>query len=295
MINKVGSVCHKWNYRRRRCAEEISVYRMGGTEAYHFVSKLAVDADGSPKAYHRLDRNPRDNSAKAYDWLANISVSDLHGIQGRNGARGPEQGYYISGTSLFDRRYPESDTRRWVDAAKIPYIVAPLKLFPADNGLKLKKGCICFVADTKTGYSTGAIFADVGRAVGEGSLALGLRMGLKPFYSRSRPKVAGIGGKRFFYLLFPKTHLDPPWPLDELQRIAMKEFENWGGEARLRAIIPNFPTLRAPVEDPEFDFEKNTLESINEDDEFELESMTLDYGRKGLDVSKRELEFGDVE
>ena len=291
MIIKVGPVCHKWNYRRRQCAEAVNVYRVSGTESFHFISKLAVDADGSPKAYHPRDRRPRDNFAKAYDWLANIHIRDLHGIQGKNGAHGPEPGYYISGTALFDRRYRENDARRFVDAASIPYIVAPLRQFPRHDGLKIKKGCVCFVADTRSGYSTGAIFADVGRAVGEGSVALGLRMGLKPFYKNSSPKVSGFEGKRFFYLLFPNVTIDAPWSLDEIQKKADYEFGIWGGEARLRAVFPDFPPLRRPIDDPEFDYEAHTLETLEGDEE--LEGLALDLGRKGLDVSKLELEFGE--
>jgi len=291
MIIKVGSVCHKWNYRRRRCAEPVDVYRITGTDSFHIISKLAIDADGSPKAYHPRDRRPYDNNMRAFDWLANINIRDLHGIQGKNGASGPEPGFYISGTALFDRRYQENDARRFVDAASIPYIVAPLRSFPTHDGLKIKKGCVCFVADTRSGYSTGAIFADVGRAVGEGSLALGLRMGLTPFYKRSPPKVAGFEGKRFFYLLFPKVIVDAPWAVDEIQSKVDYEFKKWGGEARLRAILPNFPPLQRPIDDPEFDYESHTLETLEDDEE--LEGLTLDLGRKGLDVSKRELEFGE--
>ena len=187
-VELLGHACHEWDYQANSCRETISVHRVAGTHAAHFVSKLAVDADGAPRAYHPTDKRRPDNHTKAFDWLSNINPNDLFGIQGQNGAVGPHPGFHISGTSLFDAQFPENDTRRWVDAGEVPYIVLSGRSFPWPGGNVVRPGCLAFVVDTISGHSTGAIYADVGRAVGEGSVALALRLGLTPFYSNIIPK-----------------------------------------------------------------------------------------------------------
>jgi hypothetical protein len=75
---QVTKVCHK--FEKHACVESIPVFQLTGNSAYFFVSKLAIDVDGAPRAYHPKDRRPPDNNTKALDWLANISSDDLHGI-----------------------------------------------------------------------------------------------------------------------------------------------------------------------------------------------------------------------
>lgn len=244
-VHKLGDVCHEWNYQLGKCQSSVSVETVQGSAACHFIGKLAVDADGSPKAYHPLDKRPYDNGARAYDWLANINVKDLFGIQGENGTSGPNAGYYVSGTSLINPAHQMNDARRYVDAGRVPYFVLPIRQFPSLNGTTLKKGCIAFIFDTRAGGSTGAIFADVGRAVGEGSIALAERMGLKPFHSRCPPKVVGFDGPRFFYLIFPDVFAAPPWDVEEIETKARDAFAKWGGEAMLREVIgPIIPQMQ---------------------------------------------------
>lgn len=249
-IQKLGSVCHKWDHHAHHCRTEIDVFNVAGTRAAHFVSKLAVDADGAPQAYHPDDRTPPDNSAQAYDWLTNVSTGDLHGIQGSGGI-GPAPGFYVSGTTLHDSRYPENDARHWVDAAKIPYIVLPTAAFPVPAGTTLHVGCVAQVVDLRVGGSSGAIFADAGHAVGEGSIALARRLGLDPFSHRYPPKVVGFedghDDRRFLYVVFPEEVIDPPWPVSDIQAHADALFQQWGGVTRVKALYPHAPALRPPV------------------------------------------------
>lgn len=279
----IGRACHEWDYGKRACAEWLEVKRLTGTQQPFFVSKLAVDADGAPSAYHRDDRRPWDNSRAAYDWLANVNVNDLHGIQGKDGATGPADGFYISATSLSDPRYPANDTRRWVDAAEIPYIVLSGKAFPWPGGATVRTGCLAFVVDTRTGTSSGAIYADVGRAVGEGSIALALRLGLRPFYPKCPPKVSGFGGRRFIYLVFPGTSSPPPWSAAAIEAAAQGALEVWGGEAQLRELFPDLPHLKGPrVGDTTIAGEGAAPEQAMPDWERS--------GWRGDDISKSELE-----
>ena len=279
-VTVVGNVCHEWDYHSHSCSEEIEVSQVAGTTGLYFISKLAVDADGAPKAYSRTDVTPNDNDSQAYDWLANVNVNDLHGIQGESGAQGPAAGFYISGTALFNSAFEESDTRHWVDASVIPYIVLPGSRFPLGPGMSLATGCLAFAADTKSGRTSGAIYGDIGRAVGESSIALALRLGLKPYSTHVPPKVTGFGGKRFFYLVFPGTHLPPPWDLGKLQQEADRLFATWGGEALLRTLIPDMPALQPPVMGPAI-----AAEIVPP---FALPDYQPPRGR-GRDLSKREL------
>src|SRR5436309_1068698 len=199
---EIAQVCHVYDHRRRVCSKRIPVWQLPGTEAYFFVSKMAIDVDGAPHAYHPLDKRPPDNHTRALDWLANVSVSDMHGIQGQDGI-GPETGFYISGTSLENRAFPLNDTRRYVDAETIPYIVL-VNPFPSSSfSPHMQLGDCVIVVDLKSGLSSSAIFADTGRAVGEASLKLAKNLRLDPTASRHPPKVIGDDRLDLLYILFP--------------------------------------------------------------------------------------------
>jgi hypothetical protein len=91
--NEVARVCHVFDHKRKACAETVPVYQLPQKSGYFFRSKLAVDVDGAPRAYHPKDLRPsRGNNTKALDWLDNVSSHDLHGIQGKDGI-GPEPGF----------------------------------------------------------------------------------------------------------------------------------------------------------------------------------------------------------
>jgi predicted chitinase len=248
---KLGTVCDMWDYASRSVQQTTDVWQARGTKSAHFLSKLDVDADGAPRAYHPGDHRPPSNAGKSFDWLVNLGSSDRHGIQGEGGAVGPAPGFVISATSLTDNRFPANDTRRYVDASAIPYIVLPGRGFPLPEGGKLKPGCVTCVVDTKTGGYSGAIFADVGPRVGEASIRLAQRLGLNPFDARRFPKVVGFSGgaddRRFFYLVFYETTVPAPWPVEDIQAQADALFESWGGMTRLRTIVPALPDLKPPV------------------------------------------------
>jgi hypothetical protein len=251
---QLGSVCNKWDGKLKKCVAKTDVMQVEGTNAAYFLCKLAVDADGAPRAYHPRDVNPNSNSGKAFDWLANLSKSDRHGIQGEDG-EGPADGFVVSGTTAQNKSVDNTkNTARYVDASTIPYVVLPGAKFPLPNGAKLKDGCVAFVVDTQTGGTSGAIFADIGRAVGEGSIALARRLGLFPFSKKLFPKVIGFEDKkdfsRFFCVVFPEAIIPPPWPVADIQKAADARFKAWGGEAQLKSIVAGLPPLKPPDESP---------------------------------------------
>jgi len=229
----------------------MEVFRLPGQMAVHFVSKLAIDADGSPWAYHPFDVRPPDNTARAYDWLANIDRKYLNGIQGKD-ATGPAPGFYVSATSLVDPGVSDpKDTRRYVDAGHVPYIVLPTDL-PTPDGKSLPLGSLAWVVDLQTGRGAGAIFADTGNAVGEGSIALARHLGLNPFRPQNPPKLKGFDERRFLQIVFPGEVVPPPWAVDVIQSRAKQLFAEWGGWPMVRQLHPGAPreasaTSPAPV------------------------------------------------
>jgi hypothetical protein len=242
-VHKIGVVCHEWDYQARKCATSVDVFQVDGTKACHFAAKLATDADGAPRAYAPGDKD-------SFDWLANIAVSQLHGIQGKDGV-GPAPGFYVSGTAITDPAFKTkpNDTRCYVDASTIPYFALPRDL-PVPAGSTLKDACVGYVVDSKTGGTTGAIFGDVGHAVGEASISTALRLGLWPISNKHPPKVIGFQSgadlARFIYIVFPGVAVPAPWPVATIQTTAENEFMNWGGETQLRALYPHLPPLKPP-------------------------------------------------
>jgi len=233
----ITKVCHRRdNY--GTCIETVDVEIWEGISGYFFRAKMAVDVDGGPHAYHPEDYYPN-NIAKSYDYLDNLSLSDRHGIQGETGV-GPANGFIVSGTSASDDRFPSNDTRHWVNAEIIPYIVLTGK-FPNAEGFPLiAKGDAALVADLKTGFWSPAVFADYGRAVGESSLALAWNMGLDPTKSKRPPKVTGYDEQRFVYLAFPNANVDPPWPLPAIHDKVAEQFRVWGDGTGFVDCFRNF-------------------------------------------------------
>jgi Fungal chitosanase of glycosyl hydrolase group 75 len=282
--NQIGSVCDEWDYAAKHCASQVAVFQKVGTSACYFTTKMAIDADGAPKAYYPGERYPA-NSHGCFDWLDNLNPADQHGIQGQDGAVGPAQGFVISGTALTDTHFPANDTSCYVDASSIPYVVLTGASLPVPGGLVLKKSCIVFVVDTKTGIYSGAIYADVGRAVGEASLALALMLNINPFSKKFFPKVGGgTSDRRIFHLVFPETVVQPPWDVASIQKQAKDGFDVWGGEQALRGLFPSMPVMSGPrpvvIKPPD-----HALADFENTDE-----PRPDF--KGGDVPKSELESG---
>ena len=137
---------------------------------------LHVDVDGAANAY-----GP--NESKALDFEKHAHVGSKlsgkvvgyltekdHRTPVKQGPNDPYPGYYISTTAFYDRSVDnEHDPRRYVDAAKINYLV--LGNFGIRNHVKL--GDFAAVYSSRTKKSVFAIVGDEGNPSGcEGSLAL---------------------------------------------------------------------------------------------------------------------------
>jgi hypothetical protein len=205
-----------------------------GARSFFYKSGLAIDADGAFRAYHPNDRLGLDSLAHAGhqgNWWA--LVTDNEKTSGRpvvQGKSDPAPGYYVSTTALYDPDNPHHrDPHRYVDAAKIPYVVLHPK---ALNYARL--GDFATVVNFQNGKISAALVADEsapGLPVGEGSIALAEALGID-----SSPRNGGKDGE-VAYLIYPRSGNGRPRPLREIVAKSKQLFEAWGGLDKLNACL----------------------------------------------------------
>ncbi|WP_024279069.1 glycoside hydrolase family 75 protein [Xanthobacter sp. 126] len=210
------------------------VFETTDVQSIVFRAKMAIDADGAPKAYHS-------NNAVALDYLANAGrpgnwwalVTNANGVPRVQDARDPAQGYFVSKTALV---YDDTDPARpehYVDAAKVPFFVLPggrYKSFSKDTPIRL--GDVGVAYNLKTKKMSYAIFADIGPGdkIGEGSIALANALGIN-----GDPKSGGVEDRQVLYLVFQGSGRGSAMTLAELNATAKPLFDRWGGVARMEA------------------------------------------------------------
>ena len=203
-------------------------------EGFFYRSGMAIDADGAYRAYHPRDKLGLDSLAHAGhegNWWAlvtsNGKPSGRPVVQGKSD---PAPGYYVSTTALYDSNNPNlRDPHRYIDAAKIPYVVLPPK------ALKYARlGDFATVANLGNGRVSGALVADESSAdlpFGEGSIALAKALGVN-----SSPRHGGKGGG-IVYLIYPGSGNGRPRPRKEITVKSQQLFQAWGGLRKLRACV----------------------------------------------------------
>ena len=206
--------------------------------AFFYESGFAIDADGSPRAYHPTDRLGLDSLSHAGhrgNWWALVTDSETkNGTPVLQGAADPAPGYFVSTTALFDRTNTNPrDPRRYVDAEKIPYVV----LHP--KALRYARlGDFATVLNLKNRKVSAAIVADESAAnlpVGEGSIALAEALGID-----SSPRRGGQDGKVVF-VIYPGSGNGKPREKQDILANANRLFEAWGGVTRLDACLIQAP------------------------------------------------------
>lgn len=167
-----------------------------------WTSGLRVDADGAPNAYHPISARGRDNldnAGKPGKWFGIIVGPDGQPVV--QGPGDPCPGYYVSPTSLADKRLPATNPMRYVDAGKVPYVAIPRELI----GI-VRLGDLAHVRYRE--HWSPAIVADVGPRgrIGEGSCALAAALGIDP---SARHGGCGAGVE---WTVYRGTATSPPWP-----------------------------------------------------------------------------------
>lgn len=158
-------------------------------------SGMAIDADGSPRAYGPSGTSPLDNLGNAGSpgrWWG--VVTDDAGNPLVQGASDPAPGYYVSPTAMVVPGYQKGDPRRYLDSEKVPYVAVPRELLSAAGAAM---GDLCLVS--YNGAQSWAVLGDVGPAgkLGEGSIALAVALGI-PSSARSGGVSSGVS-----WLLYP--------------------------------------------------------------------------------------------
>jgi len=203
-------------------------------EPFVFEAGLAVDADGAFRAYHPNNRLGLDSIEHAGHpgnwWAVATDTGDPNGRPVVQGKKDPAPGYYVSMTSLFDAANPnERDPHRFVDAAKIPYVVLP------PVGLKhAKLGDFATVVNLQNDEVAGAIVADESAPelkMGEGSIALADALGID-----SNPRSGGIE-HGVAYVIYPGSGNGKPRELDEIVSTSRRYFQVWGGLQKLNSCL----------------------------------------------------------
>jgi hypothetical protein len=205
-----------------------------GAKGFFYKSGMAIDADGALRAYHPDDRRGLDSLAHAgHDgkWWALVTDNGKPGgrpvVQRKSD---PAPGYYVSTTALYDSGNPNPrDPHRYVDAAKIPYVV----LHP--KALKYARlGDFATVINLHNGRISSAVVADESAPnlpVGEGSIALAKALGIN-----ANPRDGGRDGD-IVYLIYPGTGNGEPRSAREIASKSRELFKAWGGLDKLRACL----------------------------------------------------------
>jgi len=214
--------------------KRIFVYTIPGKRprAFFFRSKLAIDADGSPHAYNPQNTGLDDlsHAGRPGNWWGivtrNGKPSGRPVIQKRSD---PAPGYYVSQTSLSDYNKSPFDPAAYVNSETIPYIV-----LPTTKSFGAVLGDFAVVYNLKNKRFAYAIYADQDVGLGEGSIALAKRLGIK-----SSPRTGGTGSnENLLYLVFPKSGKgDGSIPsLAVISRKTRRLFNQWGGLSRLNEV-----------------------------------------------------------
>ena len=217
-------------------AWQVPIWRYGDGGAFSFASGMTIDADGAPNAYNAENTGLDDlaNAGSPGHWEG--ILEDHDGDPLVQGPSDPYPGYYISCTALADWSKPPHDPARFVNAAKIPYIVLPGDL-ARETGAR--PGDMAVVVNIWNGEYSYAIFGDVG-TLGEGSIALANNLGIS--------SDARHGGTWWgvLYLVFPGSGDHRPKPIDAIDQQGQQLLSDWGGVAKLNACASETPRPARP-------------------------------------------------
>ncbi len=205
----------------------VSMLRHSEGTAYIFVTAhVKVDADGAPNAYHPDDIGlhcingqgfkgldcPANAGYPSSSWWRNALLPDPSNpnrafIQ----PSGEFAGFFVSQTTLKDKRKPDTDPAKYVDAGNIPYIVFPGKFYKMEGTGRM--GDLGYAINLQTGAKSPFVVAEIGPSkaeLGEMSIALAKALG----GTDPNPRTGGgVPQGKILYVVFPKSSNDYQWPL----------------------------------------------------------------------------------
>lgn len=226
--------------------------RRAADEGAYFwiISRTAIDADGSPTAYHPDDVGqpcgasgagldcPANAGYPTQSWWPTVLAPDpANPGKAFVQPSGPGKGFFVSKTALLDRSNGnERDPLRYVDASTIPYVVFPKPFFRLSG--TGTRGDIGVAYHLTTKQKTAFVVGDIGpnEPLGEGSIALFKALG----GSAPNPRTgAGVAPGDVLYVLFPHSVNQRPraWPMTliEIDQAAKTLLDARGGQEMLEA------------------------------------------------------------
>lgn len=210
----------------------LSRHRSG---AYTYTTDhIALDADGSPFAYHPENIGRDDLRFASWpsgdeDWRWILVADPEDPTRPYVQREGPARGYFLSMTSLRSSCMSPTDPRAYVDSEAFPYIVFPQDFLEIEGVGGF--GDLAMVRNRSNGRASWAIVADqgpTGHPLGEISLRLAENLGGVNVNPRNGD---GIAPGDIQYIVFPSSRLDPPWPqtADALELASLRLFASIGG------------------------------------------------------------------
>lgn len=195
--------------------------------AYIFATtKVKVDADGAPNAYHPddvglhctngtgfkgLDCPQNGGYPKSSWWRSAIVPDPKNNDKGYIQPDGIYKGYFVSQTSLQDKSKSNLDITKYVNSTAIPYLVFPGK-FNSRSGTG-SVGDLGYALNLENGKGSAFIVAEIGPSnahLGEMSIFLGDALGGNSPNPRTG---AGVPTGKVVYVVFPYSKGDPSWPV----------------------------------------------------------------------------------
>jgi Fungal chitosanase of glycosyl hydrolase group 75 len=220
--------------------KEIPIFKADNAILYT-VPIMAVDLDGAPNAYHPptpehphgkgpgLGLEDLRNASRNLDDGPNAQwvgiVTDKQGkpiIQ----TEGPFTGFYVSKTSLEDRRFAIEDPRRYADATKIPYVVLN-PILRRNAGVDLGD-LAAVVLDSPNHEISFGIVADIGPSKGLGECSKALANSI------NRPN--GAEGTNITYVFFPNRDGRRIRTREQIINEGQALFAAWGGLGRVQSL-----------------------------------------------------------
>jgi cell division septation protein DedD len=233
------------------------VWKMKGTEDIIFRAGMAIDADGSPRAYHpkNIGLDDLKYAGKAGSWTAiRTDNGEPSGKPILQVSGDPAPGYYVSMTALVDPTYPLISPLAYVNSEEIPYIVLPSSVLRASS---IKLGDLAVVYNSVNYRWTYAILADIGpeNKIGEGSIRLARDLEIN-----ANPRNGGTEIPELVYWVFAGSGNGGPQPLMDIRKKTQELFIKNGGLAKMincapaidinkelpKPIVVEKPTIKEP-------------------------------------------------
>jgi Fungal chitosanase of glycosyl hydrolase group 75 len=210
----------------------ISIYSVKGTpQSFLFKAGMAIDADGSPRAYGPNNSgidytaNGGDPGPNKNPWWGGPTNPDNSAVVQQ--IIHPYPGLYVSAVALLNPAYSPNSPYAYPNSETTPFIVLPGK---HSNGAKLGDVCLCL--NTKTGDNCYGIYADVGPTDSIGEASIRMAQALK---IPDDPKTGGTASKTIAYLVFPGS-IGKWTPPETWWAKADDIVKAWGGLSRLKEL-----------------------------------------------------------